>query len=390
MIDGLIISHDKSLFDELNINFSSILSIFEYADSVDSAKEHVNTESFDYVLVITRHLTTSVDIVNQLREESAFDEIPLVCCSAGNDPAARMQLWELGVKDIIKLPILKEELKLRMERFFRSISNTEVEEQTVGMQGKLEDYNLIDIVQTLEQNKKTGLLTMYHGRDEGRIWFKEGEIYDASFRNIEGINAILKLVTWMEGDFTMTFTKEEYERKIMIDNQQILLDAIQYLDERNLIMQTLPDRDEILLISPETDLTTMNTEDSTYLRFFQGGQTITTYLAAFDDDEISLLKRFTGFIEKDHLMTREQFDNYTTETEREIGEAGIKKVFKKLFKGRDQAESGGRKEKRSGSTKSRISTRKDETTHLDTYIAQYYRKNDDEIKSIKKMIDQIK
>jgi DNA-binding response OmpR family regulator len=388
MIDGLIISHDKSLFDELNINFSSILSIFEYADSVEAAKEHVNTESFDYVLVITRNLSTAVEIVNQLREESAFDDIPLVCCSAGNDQNARITLWELGVKDVIRLPILKEEMKLRMERFFRAISNSEVEEQTVGMQGKLEDYNLIDIVQTLEQNKKTGMLIMYHGRDEGRIWFREGEIYDARFRNVDNISAIMKLMTWMEGDFTMTFTGETYERKIEVDNQQILLDAIQYLDERNQIMQTLPDQDEVLLISPETDLTTMNAEDATYLRFFHGGQTIATYLTSFDDDEISLLKRVSTFVEKDHLMTREQFDNYTTVTEREIGQAGIKKVFNKLFKSRELS-GNGRKTKKTGSTKTRSSMKKDETTELDIHMPQYFQKNEQELRSFMDKIDSL-
>lgn len=389
MIDGLIISHDKSLFDELNINFSSILSIFEYADSVEVAKEHVNTESFDYVLVITRNLSTAVEIVNQLREESAFDEIPLVCCSAGSDPGSRSTLWELGVKDIIRLPILKEEMKLRMERFFRAISNSEVEEQTVGMQGKLEDYNLIDIVQTLEQNKKTGMLIMYHGRDEGRIWFTEGEICDARFRNVDNISAIMKLMTWMEGDFTMTFTGETYERKIEIDNQQILLDAIQYLDERNQIMQTLPDQDEVLLISPETDLTTMNPEDATYLRFFHGGQTIATYLTSFDDDEISLLKRVSAFVEKDHLMNREQFDSYTTATEREIGQAGIKKVFNKLFKSRESG-GNGRTTKKTGTTKTRSRMKKDETTELDIHMPQYFRKDEQEILSFKDKIDNLK
>ena len=389
MIDGLIISSDKTLYDELNINFSSILSIFEYADSVDSAKEHVNTESFDYVLVMTRDLASTQRIVNQLREESAFDEIPLVCCSAGNDPAARMNLWELGVKDIIMLPILKEEMKLRMERFFRAISNSEGEEQTVGMQGKLDDYNLIDIVQTLEQNKKTGVLTMYHGRDEGRIWFKDGEIYDARFRNIEDINAILKLMTWMEGDFTMSFTQEDYERKIMVDNQQILLDAIQYLDERNQILQTLPDKDELLLISPDTDLTTMKPEDATYLRFFQGGQNIAAFLTSFEDDEILLLKIAAEFVAKANLMTREQFDSYTTETEREIAQAGIRKVFKKLFKGREGDGRSGRKDKKTASTKSRISNINDETTELDIHLPQYFEQRDVEIESFIKMIDRL-
>ncbi len=390
MIDGLIISHDKSLYNELNINFSSILSIFEYADSVDSAKEHVNTESFDYVMVITRDVSPAVEIVSKLREDSAFDDMPLVCCTAGSDPTGRLKLWELGVKDIIRLPILKEELKLRMERFFRAISSSEIEEQTVGMQGKLEDYNLIDIVQTLERNKKTGLLTMYHGRDEGRIWFKDGEICDARFRNVENINAILKLMSWMEGDFTMSFTKEEYERKIEIDNQQILLDAIQYLDERNQIMQTLPDRNEILLISPETDLTTMEAENATYMRFFQGGQTIATFLSAFDDDEITLLKKVSGFIENDHLMTRRQFDTHTTEAEREIAQAGITKVFKKFFKGKEETPSDEIAVDDNGDAINRTTTKRNETDSTDIPMSQYCANDPVEINSFKEMIDHIK
>jgi len=390
MIDGLIISHDKSLYNELNINFSSILSIFEYADSVDSAKVHLNTESFDYVMIITRDLSQAVEIVGQLRADSTLDDMPFVCCTAGSDPAGRLKLWELGVKDIIRLPILKEELKLRMERFFRAITSSEVEEHTIGMQGKLEDYNLIDIVQTLEQNKKTGILTMYHGRDEGRIWFKDGEICDARFRNVENINAIMKLMTWMEGDFTMSFTNEEYERKIEIDNQQILLDAIQYLDERNQIMQTLHDRNEILLISPETDLTTMEAENATYLRFFQGGQTIATFLSAFDDDEISLLRKVSAFIEDDHLMTRKQFDTYTTEAEREIAQAGIKKVFKKIFKGREETVSDEIAVDGNGAAMNRTTTKRNETDSTDVPIPHYCAKDPVNINSFKEMIDHIK
>ena len=202
------------------------------------------------------------------------------------------------------------------------------------MQGKLEDYNLLDIVQTMEQNKKTGILTLYHGRDEGKIWFHQGRICDAEYRKFENLDAIFKLVTWMQGDFTITFVDEEYEPKIMVDNQQILLDAIQYIDFRNKILEDLPDLHETLLISPETDMQLMMESDLSYIKFFQGGQTIAAFLFAFDEDELKLLTKIKEFIDNELLMNREQFDNHMTQQEKEIGEVGIKNVFKKIFKGK--------------------------------------------------------
>ena len=40
------------------------------------------------------------------------------------------------------------------------------------------------------------------------------------------------------------------------------------------------------------------------------------------------------FVDGQMLMTREQFDDHMTEQEREMSEAGIKNVFKKIFTGK--------------------------------------------------------
>ena len=143
------------------------------------------------------------------------------------------------------------------------------------------------------------------------------------------------MITWMEGDFSISFVDEKYENYMDEDNQKILLDAIQYIDKRNKILESLPDLQETLLISPETDMEQMDADDVNYLKFFQGGQSIYAFLAAYDEDELKLLNVALVFVENQHLMNRKQFDSHTTEQERVVADSGLKTVFKKFFRSRD-------------------------------------------------------
>ena len=334
MLDGLIISKNKTLFDEININLSTDQSYFEYADSLEGAKNLIGLDVFDYVFIIEKDMDELVIYLKGIKEIDELNSIPVICFTSEKGAEERKELWALEATDLIEMPIVKDELSLRLERFFQDIAVHDTDEQTFGMQGKLQDYNLLDIVQTLDQNKKTGVLTLYHGRDEGKIWFYKGNICEAQYRTFQDLDAVFKLVTWMEGDFSITFSEEEYEQKIESDNQTILLDAIQYIDNRNRVLEELPGLHETLLISPEQDMQEMNEKDMPLLKFFQGGQTIAAYLYAFDEDELKLLEKMKEFVDGRMLMTREQFDMHMTEQEREMSEAGIKNVFKKIFKGK--------------------------------------------------------
>jgi hypothetical protein len=353
MIDGLIITSNRGNFDEFNLNFSSELTNFEYAQSLQSVNDALEWEMFDYLVIIEEKIEEILSIMQNLHSSEELKKLPVLCCTSTAEAAQRDLLWKTGIKDIIYLPVAKEEFRLQLEGFLHSVTIGERDLHVTGMQGKLEDYNLLDLIQNLDQNKKTGVLTLYHGRDEGKIWFMNGRICEAQFRTFENLDAIFKLVTWMEGDFTISFVEEEYELKLEMDNQQILLDCIQYIDRRNKIIDTLPDLNEYLLISPETDIVQMTVDQAGYLRFFQGGQTIAGFLSAFDENELKLLDIVKGFHDKEHLMTREVFDSHKTEQELEVEETGLKNVFKKFFRTR---ESGAGKTAAKGKVKAEKST----------------------------------
>ena len=388
MVEGLVISKDKSLFEEFNMNFSGKLTSFEYADSIESAKNTMDLIIPDYLIIIEKSVQTVNDILNNLFKNETDNNIPIICFLSTDEWSQRNKLWQLGVKDIVQLPISKDELQLQLEKFIDDISDIAFDQEEAGMHGKLEDYNLLDLIQTLENNKKTGVLILYHARDEGKIWFNDGNIHDAKYRNFQPIQAIQKMVFWTDGDFSISFVDEKYEKLIEEDNQKILLDAIQYIDERNKIIQSLPDPNEILLISPDADMDQMAEEDVTNLRFFHGGQTISAYLDTFDQDDISLLEVVGKFVEKKFLMTREIFDSIITEQEMEVEGAGIKKVFKKFFKRKEEDEKK-RKKTTSGNDVEQLIGDEELLEYDDTNFVNHFRNDSVDLIKIKNTIKKI-
>jgi hypothetical protein len=332
MVDGLIISKDKILFEELNINFSRTLTSFEYADSLESARNIIDLTIPDYLIIIEKSVQSALELINSLHENASVKNLPIICLLSIDEWFQRNRLWQLGVTDIVQLPISRDELTLLLEKFIENISDISYDQEEEGMYGKLEDYNLLDLIQTLESSKKTGVLVLYRAREEGKIWISEGNIHDAKYRNFTPITAIQKMVSWSDGDFAISFADENYEKLVEENNQQILLDAIQYIDQRNKILQKLPDTNEILLISPSADMEEMAEEDVTYLRFFHGGQSISGYLDSFDESDIKLLKQVRTLLDHKFLMTREEFDSLVAQQEQMAENAGIKNVIKNIFK----------------------------------------------------------
>jgi hypothetical protein len=338
MVDGLVVTENIALFEELNINFSNEQNHFEYANSAESAKEIIALDVPDYLVIIEKSVEKTERILKQLYVDESIKRIPTLYFLSSLEWMKRGQLWHEGVRDIIRLPITKMELKYQLDSFVSEISDLSFDQEEAGMFGKLEDYNLLDLIQTLENSRKTGVLVLYRSREEGKIWFQEGQIQDAKYRSFEPVNSIFKMVSWLDGDFSITFVDDNYEKTIEKNNQEILLEAIQYIDERNRILNSLPNRNETLLISPESDMDIMDEESVNYLRFFHGGHTISSFLDAFDQDDSVLLGIISEFVENKMLMTRETFDDHFAELEQQAEEAGIKKVFKRFFTRKDEQE----------------------------------------------------
>ena len=336
VIDTLIISADNLIFDELNAIFSSSSYNFEYADSIEAAMDFLESEAPDFIFIIENDFENITEILNKLSEINGNDALVKLCFCSGLSKDQRVSIFKSGCLDIIEMPVSKDLFIMLFEKYCNSLRNGKEKLGSI-MQGKLEDFSIIDIVQSFEDGEKTAVLELKRNGDSGTILIRKGEICSAEYGKYMGLEAILNMIGWIRGDFYIEFTNEEFEKEIEQDNQEILMEAIHRIDERTSFLKQLPPVDDILLIAPNVDMQKLGENDIKYIKFFHGGNTIYHFLIHFSLDDLKLLDIAVKFYSKKQLLTREQFDSFITEYEKEVAKGGIIGLFEKMFKKDDKA-----------------------------------------------------
>lgn len=100
-----------------------------------------------------------------------------------------------------------------------------------GFQGKVSDFQLSDLIQLNCLSRLTSSLVIDRENEEGRIFFKEGNIVHATCGEFEGEEALYELLSWSGGNFS-TVKNEEPPRETIIKGWQgLLLEGMRRLDE---------------------------------------------------------------------------------------------------------------------------------------------------------------
>lgn len=299
---------------------------FESTNSISKLLRLIEVNQPDAVLIIEHDQEQLQAAVSDIAQQS---NIPILVATTRTEHL--MEVWADKVFDLITLPVMKEEFWFWFGRVAILLGGGNVLSSRAAMQGKLHDISAIDLIQILEGRGKSAIIQLTRGDQSGKIWLQDGNIQSANYRGFGQVEAVLHLLTWPDGAFSVTFESVEIIKSIELKNEQILLEAAQRIDKRDKLLSFLPGTDETLLISPELDLFQNKDHVSAYLKFFQGGKTINELLQHFDVDELILLDQVYDFVQSKKLMTRDQFDRYHTAYEQESADQGVKNRFKKWF-----------------------------------------------------------
>lgn len=100
-----------------------------------------------------------------------------------------------------------------------------------AMAGNLEQMNLFELLQTLEFNQKSGTLEVFGGDGDGTLVVREGVPKYAKVGDQEGVEAVLSLLTWSEGQFSFSPDLKESSENMQASITGILLEAGRRIDE---------------------------------------------------------------------------------------------------------------------------------------------------------------
>lgn len=174
-----------------------------------------------------------IDLCFMVRQNERLASIPFVLIVDAFTPEERINSYRSGIDAIVLSEISDRELCTRIDALIRRYESFAHQclPANQSMIGKLNEFQLIEVIQMLNLNQKTGMLSINHHHQQGRIAFFNGNITWANLNDTFGEAAIEQMVFWNEGHFIFEKNLVQQDANINKPTMQLILDCCQLLDE---------------------------------------------------------------------------------------------------------------------------------------------------------------
>lgn len=203
---------------------------------------------------ITMPEMDGIELCKKIRSVPRLSETPFILLTALGEPDERVKGLRSGADDYIVKPFDIEELIARIDIMYKNIQKRQFSNT---LSGNLKELPIIDMLQILAQAQKEGLLRINAGGNSGIISIRDGNIMDASFMDLAGEDALVKLFGLTEGHFNYE-PHEVATGALSKPVNFIIFEVIRLIDERCDLDEFIPDFADKLVIN----MSVPNTDDS--------------------------------------------------------------------------------------------------------------------------------
>ncbi len=142
------------------------------------------------------------ELCRVLRSDAATRTIPFIFLTGRDDDTDRLKARKIGSDDYLTKPCPLERLAQSVDTLMDRINQAKkIPLGQVGPSGKIEEVDLLDLIQTLELDQKTGALVLSHGERTGTLYFRDGVIVDADIRSPKREEPLFVLLGWKTGNY---------------------------------------------------------------------------------------------------------------------------------------------------------------------------------------------
>lgn len=109
----------------------------------------------------------------------------------------------------------------------------------MALQGNLRDMSVADLIQQFGQDGKTARLTIQHNGDEAILYFQQGKVAHAVWRNMRGEEVVYRTLRWQNGTFSLEMEIEPPDVTIQRSWSGLLLEGARRLDEETIEIEEI-------------------------------------------------------------------------------------------------------------------------------------------------------
>ena len=238
------------------------------------------------------------EVARQVKSNPRTGHLPLIFLTSLSQTKDKARGFQLGADDYITKPFHFEEVQARVTGALQRAESARAlraAEVGRGIRGRLRDMSLPSLIQFIEMERASGILTLSRSGERGLIYFDEGRIVNAVMGKAQGEDAVYRLLRWDDGDFDLErlHGTVSFEARIAASNQALLLEGLRRRDERARLEAALPPMDACLAVGerlhhmlqgkkPAPDL-------QRYLDLLDGTRTLQQVIDECGQDELKVL-----------------------------------------------------------------------------------------------------
>jgi CheY-like chemotaxis protein len=171
------------------------------------------------------------ELCSRLRQDSQTRTIPFIFLTARDQDTDKVRARKIGSDDYLTKPCPLERLSQSVETVIDRIEMARrLPLDQIGLTGCLDDVDLLDLVQMLELNQKTGALVLSHGERTGTLYFRDGVIVEADIRSPKREEPLFILLGWKTGRFLFLPDAAPEQTPITASMANLLFQDLQTLD----------------------------------------------------------------------------------------------------------------------------------------------------------------
>ncbi|MGO9714058.1 MAG: response regulator [Polyangiaceae bacterium] len=289
-------------------------SVTTAADGQDAlAKLDLSTP--DLVLTDTRlPKMDGYALVRKLKEKPEWAVIPVVFLTSQKSVEDKIRGLELGVEDYLTKPIFVRELLARVNLLLARRTQENIASQNKLLSGRqtrfsgsISDMAVVDLLQTFEVSRKSGVVHLTSGVQAAHIYFREGKVVDADLGRLRGEEAIYRALIWNEAQFEVEFCAVQNDDLMNTSTQGILMEGMRRVDEWGRLLEQLPPLTTIFEIDHAQLLERLNEipdELNGILRLFDAKRSLMQVVDESPFEDLSTLSTVTKLYFEGLLVPR--------------------------------------------------------------------------------------
>lgn len=195
------------------------------------AMEKISSSIPDLLLCeINNNQKAGLNLCTDLREHPKASRVPVFFIAPKEAESLAAECLKAGADDFITQPVEPDILILKIKRALNSFAQ---KQSRKGIEGSLEEMSAMDIIQSVATGEKNVKITLESNGHMGSIFIKGGEIIHAETDNMEGQEALFRLMTFQHGEFRVVSCSSFPHRTIHGSTMSLLMEGARLVDEAN-------------------------------------------------------------------------------------------------------------------------------------------------------------